>query len=304
MSGLIEAGTTVGNWRVVRYEDSGATADVYRACRRDDESVIAAMKVLRECSETAKKRFRIEIARARQLGELDGFVKLIECGEYTGRMYYLMTWMERFPVRIGRRAAVHHFIRLAETMNSLHERNLVHVDLKPRNFGLVGGKATIGDLGSIQSASHPEEVEHITCTPGYAAKELLEEHIASVRADVHALGMALKKSADANARVRLGSAISGATDDDLADRYHDMNEFIAGMKKADADATFRDVLKIAAMATGILLAAIAWLEFADKRFHDRVQLFERQHTPAEQTANRAAGNAGGQLIPKYGYMDQ
>jgi serine/threonine protein kinase len=73
---------------------------------------------------------------------------------------------------------------------ALHREGIVHGDLKPSNIMIKrAGNAKIIDIGS---AFDPENAPHRrTCTPAYAAPELLEAAATSPRSDLCSLGYVL-----------------------------------------------------------------------------------------------------------------
>ncbi len=73
---------------------------------------------------------------------------------------------------------------------ALHREGIVHGDLKPSNIMIKrAGNAKIIDIGS---AFDPENAPHRrTCTPAYAAPELLEAGATSPRSDLCSLGYVL-----------------------------------------------------------------------------------------------------------------
>ena len=73
---------------------------------------------------------------------------------------------------------------------ALHRENIVHGDLKPSNIMLKRtGNAKIVDMGSAFALAHPPPMR--TCTPLYAAPEILEGSEVSPRSDLASLGYVL-----------------------------------------------------------------------------------------------------------------
>ncbi|MEX0678913.1 MAG: serine/threonine-protein kinase [Pirellulales bacterium] len=73
---------------------------------------------------------------------------------------------------------------------ALHREEIVHGDLKPSNIMLKRtGNAKIVDIGSAFEITKPPV--HRTCTPAYAAPEVLEEIDCSPRSDLASLGYVL-----------------------------------------------------------------------------------------------------------------
>lgn len=73
---------------------------------------------------------------------------------------------------------------------SLHRENIVHGDIKPSNIMLKRtGNAKIIDVGSAFELNNPPPIR--TCTPVYAAPEVLEGGECSPRSDLASLGYVL-----------------------------------------------------------------------------------------------------------------
>jgi serine/threonine-protein kinase len=73
---------------------------------------------------------------------------------------------------------------------ALHRENIVHGDIKPSNIMVKRtGNAKIVDIGSAIDLNDPPA--HRTCTPSYAAPEVLEGAIYTPRSDLASLGYVL-----------------------------------------------------------------------------------------------------------------
>jgi len=75
-------------------------------------------------------------------------------------------------------------------LSSLHREGIIHGDIKPSNIMLKRtGNAKLVDIGSAFLIDDPPE--HPTCTPSYAAPEVLDGQDGSARSDLASLGYVL-----------------------------------------------------------------------------------------------------------------
>ncbi len=73
---------------------------------------------------------------------------------------------------------------------ALHRQEIIHGDIKPSNIMLKRtGNAKIVDIGSAVDLNNPPQ--RFTCTPQYAAPEVLERNECSPRSDLASLGYVL-----------------------------------------------------------------------------------------------------------------
>ncbi len=82
--------------------------------------------------------------------------------------------------------AVRIFTRIAEGLHAMHERRIVHADIKPTNVLVGEGIVKIIDLG--QACAVDTRKERIQGTPGYIAPEQAHRRRITERTDVYNLG--------------------------------------------------------------------------------------------------------------------
>ncbi len=126
----------------------------------------------------------------------------------------------------------------AEQLTLLHRAGLLHGDVKPANVIVEdGGRATLVDLGLAAPFRTAGTVAE-GLTPKYAAPELFEGKPLTVRAEIYALGVALREVIDAfdaslNAmRDELRSVATRATAARAEDRFPSADEFAIALRRA------------------------------------------------------------------------
>jgi transcriptional regulator with GAF, ATPase, and Fis domain/predicted Ser/Thr protein kinase len=128
----------------------------------------------------------------------------------------------------------------ASQLTMLHRTGLFHGDVKPANIIVEdGGRATFVDLGlAAPWREGGSLVEGLT--PRYAAPELFQGRPLTTRAEVYALGVALKEALDQARPVRvkaealreLGAVVERATASAPQERYPSADEFASALRRA------------------------------------------------------------------------
>ena len=154
-------------------------------------------KFAREASNLAKLKHR-------------GIVKVIETFEANGTSYYAMEYCgggsldSRIKSRgsLPEEEALRYFAQIAEALQYMHSRRMLHLDLKPGNVMLRNGEAVLIDFGLSKQFNDNGEPESSTTigggTPGYAPIEQANYKEDSggklpVAMDIYALGGTLYK---------------------------------------------------------------------------------------------------------------
>ncbi|MFL5955369.1 MAG: serine/threonine-protein kinase [Gaiellaceae bacterium] len=183
----------VGRYRVLEVLGEGASAVVYRAT---DGSREVAVKLLRDPSAEALRRFERE-ARLAATIESRHLVRVLEVGDrYLVLPLYAGTLAER--VRSHGALPVAEVVALAaevaQGLDALHERGVLHRDVKPSNVLLDdAGSAALSDFGLARGADSTQLTRdgQLVGTAHYLAPELIEGAPATVASDVYAFGCLL-----------------------------------------------------------------------------------------------------------------
>ena len=178
---------------------SGGSAQVWRGRAPDGREV--AVKLSTRSGERGQQRFLREVGLLASLGQVQGFVPLLDWGESDGGSYLVMplirggTLADRLARGTLPVAQVRSLLRsLAAALAEAHARGIVHRDLKPANILVPPeGRPLVADLGvGLLMGSSPRLslTGEFRGTPGYAAPEqLADASRAGPAADVFALGV-------------------------------------------------------------------------------------------------------------------
>src|SRR4051794_12983998 len=206
MSRLLESGTSVAGFRIVRPIGDGSTGTVYLA--EAPRGGLVAMKLLApELSQ--EDRFRQRFFRESKIAaRLEGphVVRTVASGEDEGRLYLVMEYVEGTDLRallrqegaLAPERAVRLVEYVAEALDAAHAAGLVHRDVKPGNILITSTDgvedARICDFGL---ARHVSSVSSLTGDRGfvgtidYVPPEQIEGGSIDGRADVYSLGCVL-----------------------------------------------------------------------------------------------------------------
>ena len=215
MQGVLSAETAMVNWEgfyssfrepdfVAGYEiqerlGGGAFGEVYRAQKRSIGKSYA-IKFLKVDDDRSTEIIERELSHARLFAAIDhpNLVAIEDLGQVEGVPYVVMGYagedtLARRLTRGGFDAveAFRVFIQVCRGVLALHERNLVHFDLKPSNVFLRGDTARVGDYGLAKLlADGRNTLSFGRGTPHYMAPEVLKGR-ADQRADIYSLGVIL-----------------------------------------------------------------------------------------------------------------
>ncbi|AUX32152.1 MULTISPECIES: serine/threonine-protein kinase PknK [Sorangium] len=193
-----------GQYTIERRAGAGSLGTVYLA-RHVATGEPAAIKVLRDPSEEALKRFARE-ARALAALQHPHIVRYVDHGVMAdGEPYLVMEWLEGEDLgarlasgRLEPAAALRLAARVAEGLEAAHGQGVVHRDIKPQNLFLPQGdldRVKIVDFGLVhlRDATYALTREGQTLgTPSFMPPEQVTgEQEIDARADLYALGCVL-----------------------------------------------------------------------------------------------------------------
>ena len=216
-----------GTYRIVRFINSGGFGCTYEAvhttledrfaikeffvkdfCNRDEDSrhVSVGTQSKKALVEKLKKKFVKEARSIRQLKH-NGIVRVSDVFEENGTAYYVMDYIEgeslgqvvKDRVRLCEEEASAYIRQVASTLDFVHSKNILHLDIKPDNIMLdSSGSAILIDFG-ISKQYDEEEGENTSTlmgkTPGYAPLEQMDNEVQEFTpaTDIYSLGATFYK---------------------------------------------------------------------------------------------------------------
>lgn len=180
----------------------GAFGEVYKA-RKHSIGKSYAVKFLKIDDEAQRVAIERELEQVRHFAVIDhpNLVSIEDLGSVLDVPYVVMgyagedTLARRLrETRMTRDEAVAIFVQTCRGVLALHDRRLVHFDLKPSNVFLKGDVARVGDYGLAKLMTEGRQTLSFgRGTPHYMAPEILRSR-ADHRADIYSLGVMFYES--------------------------------------------------------------------------------------------------------------
>jgi serine/threonine-protein kinase len=180
----------------------GAFGEVYKA-RKASIGKAYAIKFLKIDDDAQRDAVERELEQVRHFAAIDhpNLVTIEDLGTVMGVPYLIMGYAGEDTLaralksgRLEHGAAFQYFVQACRGVLALHDRRLVHFDLKPSNIFLKGDIARVGDYGLSKMMTDGRlTLSFGRGTPQYMAPEMIKNR-ADHRADVYSLGVILFES--------------------------------------------------------------------------------------------------------------
>jgi serine/threonine protein kinase len=195
----LEPGHEIGRYRIVRRIGEGGMGVVYE-CSQAAEPQAVALKLLRPelaQNEAYRRRFQHEVRAAREVTH-PGLVPIIDAGETAGYHFLAMPYIgprtlkdlihDEKRLSLSRTLAI--ASNLGPALDAVHERGLLHRDIKSSNVLLAGPDDTpmLSDFGVAKGVGYTvlTRTGLMVGTLDYLAPELIRGEPATPASDVYA----------------------------------------------------------------------------------------------------------------------
>lgn len=189
----------VPGFEIVNKLGGGMFGLVFKA-RKESIGKDYAIKFLKVDDESVRDAVARELDSVRYFAQLDhpNLVSIEDMGEVDGIPFLVMSYAGQETLRkrleqgrMTRDDALKIFVQAARGVQALHERSLVHFDLKPANIFLKGDIARVGDFGLSKLVTESRNsLSFGRGTPYYMAPEMMQRR-GDARSDVYSLGVVL-----------------------------------------------------------------------------------------------------------------
>jgi hypothetical protein len=192
----------VSGFEITSKLGGGAFGLVFRA-KRTSIGKDYAIKFLHVEDAAVRQAVRNELEQVQLFAQIDhpNLVSIEDRGEVDGIPYLVMafagseTLRDKLPGRVPSASEkdelLRWFLQACRGLQALHDRSLVHFDVKPANVFVKGSVARLGDYGLSKLVTHSRgSLSMGRGTPYYMAPELLQRR-GDHRSDIYSLGVLL-----------------------------------------------------------------------------------------------------------------
>jgi len=208
-------GTTIGSYKIIKLLDTGGMADVFLA---ENTGIGRRVALKRLHPRFAKRKEVVErlFEEARTVNKIS-HINIVQVTDFIatedGQACLVMELLEGHSLshvllqegRIEPLRAVRIAIQVADALSTVHEKGIVHLDLKPGNIFVTdtaetkdfvkvldfGISTVVYDADSASGTRRTGKPGHIFGTPAYMAPEQLKGEQVDRRTDIYAFGILL-----------------------------------------------------------------------------------------------------------------
>ncbi len=197
---------TEGMYIADRYEivgkiGAGGMSDVYKAKDHILGRFVAIKVLKQEFSEDLNfvTKFRTEAQSAASL-EHPNIVNIYDVGSEDGMYYIVMEYVEGITLKtyvekkghLTFKESVSIAIQVARGIESAHNKNIIHRDIKPQNIIIsTEGKVKVTDFGIARAASANTISSDVMGSVHYASPEQARNGFVDTRSDIYSLGIVM-----------------------------------------------------------------------------------------------------------------
>lgn len=188
--------------QIIRRLAGGCMAEVYLAGLCNTEHLVAVKGVSRKAHQVKRDILLEEALMLKKLRH-EGIPEYYGFFEEEDRLYYIMSYQkgegmdrlvrEKKDTYLTDRQICEVALQICRILAYLHQKGIVHGDLKPSNLLVAEGLVTLLDFGTAEYMDKPKEKYKFQGTLGYAAPECWhrEEKRLSPATDIFAFGATL-----------------------------------------------------------------------------------------------------------------
>ena len=222
-------GSTLHSYTIKRFISSGGFGNTYEAVHNvfGTRVAIKELFISEICSRSGEQSRQVQVStsdgkevfdrhKAKFIKEAQrlygfshpGIVKVSDVFEANGTAYYVMDYINGGSLadklktgngRLSEKATIYYLRKVIDALEYVHDRGLLHLDIKPENIMVDDKDNTIlidfGASKMIEKIDGESTSSSLTCTPGYAPSELMEQKMSNFGAwtDIYSLGATLFK---------------------------------------------------------------------------------------------------------------
>lgn len=194
-------GDRIGDYRIIATLGWGGGTLVYKAREIESERTVVIKLLSRHMMEdwSGLQRFTREMKVMQRLSHVN-LISVIDDGIHVDCPYYVMEFFEGQDLfehingRPGRYQLVHRIAhQVAHALEYVHDRKIIHRDIKPRNIFLcANGSVKLGDFGIAKFGESKLTQTNVALgTPVYMAPEQFTDAPLTRTADIYAYGATL-----------------------------------------------------------------------------------------------------------------